>query len=179
MTKIVASIISCFAICGYVSAGTEGFKAGPVFAEFGKHAAVVQSSPVNNNAKFKVAFDVSEASKAGDVNRSFNSLARFINMHVANGVKLENITLALVVHGKASNDLLIDKEYLDRFGENNANKKLITQLFLNNTKVYLCGQSASYYQIENHQLLPGVEMALSAMTAHAQLQQQGFSLNPF
>jgi hypothetical protein len=28
-------------------------------------------------------------------------------------------------------------------------------------------------------LLPGVEMALSAMTAHALLQNSGFTLNPF
>jgi len=28
-------------------------------------------------------------------------------------------------------------------------------------------------------LLPGVEMALSAMTAHAILQQEGYTLNPF
>jgi hypothetical protein len=28
-------------------------------------------------------------------------------------------------------------------------------------------------------ILPGVEMALSAMTAHALLLQQGYTLNPF
>ena len=46
-------------------------------------------------------------------------------------------------------------------------------------RVIVCGQSAAYYDVENDALLPGVEMALSAMTAHAVLQQQGYALNPF
>jgi hypothetical protein len=34
-------------------------------------------------------------------------------------------------------------------------------------------------KVAAEQLIPGVKMALSAMTAHAQLQQQGYTLNPF
>tara|TARA_Y100000588_G_scaffold170524_1_gene184375 strand:+ start:507 stop:614 length:108 start_codon:yes stop_codon:yes gene_type:complete len=34
-------------------------------------------------------------------------------------------------------------------------------------------------KVKQQQLIPGVQMALSAMTAHAQLQQQGYTLNPF
>jgi len=49
----------------------------------------------------------------------------------------------------------------------------------NQVKVYLCGQSAAYYDVKNTDLYKGVDMALSAMTAHALLQQQGYSLNPF
>lgn len=43
----------------------------------------------------------------------------------------------------------------------------------------LCGQSAAYYQVQNADLVPGVQMALSAMTAHAVLAREGYSLNPF
>ena len=45
--------------------------------------------------------------------------------------------------------------------------------------VYLCGQSAAAYGIDKGDLIPGVEMALSAMTAHAVLSAEGYSLNPF
>ena len=44
---------------------------------------------------------------------------------------------------------------------------------------FVCGQSAAYYGVATDDLLPGVEMALSAMTAHALLQQQDYSINPF
>ena len=43
----------------------------------------------------------------------------------------------------------------------------------------VCGQSAACYGVKTDDLLPGVEMAVSAMTAHALLQQQGYTLNPF
>ena len=43
----------------------------------------------------------------------------------------------------------------------------------------LCGQSAAAYGITPENLIPGVEMALSAMTAFALLQQNGYTVNPF
>jgi intracellular sulfur oxidation DsrE/DsrF family protein len=46
-------------------------------------------------------------------------------------------------------------------------------------RIIVCGQTAAYYDVATEDLLPGVEMALSAMTVHALLQQQGFTLNPF
>ena len=33
--------------------------------------------------------------------------------------------------------------------------------------------------VANEDLLPGIEVGLSAMTAHALLQQQGYTVNPF
>ena len=45
--------------------------------------------------------------------------------------------------------------------------------------IYVCGQSAAYYDVATEDLLPGVDMALSAMTAHTMLQQQGYAINPF
>jgi intracellular sulfur oxidation DsrE/DsrF family protein len=46
-------------------------------------------------------------------------------------------------------------------------------------RIILCGQTAAYRDISKDDLLPNVELALSAMTAHAQLQQSGYTLNPF
>ena len=93
------------------SAQTVEFKDGPVIMGFGKNAPV-STHTVVKDAVFKVAFDVGSTSDNKDeVNRKFNSLARFINMHVAAGVKKENIQLALVVHGKATLDLLDHTHY--------------------------------------------------------------------
>jgi intracellular sulfur oxidation DsrE/DsrF family protein len=46
-------------------------------------------------------------------------------------------------------------------------------------RIIVCGQKAAYYNVTSDDLLPGVKMALPAMTAHALLQQQGYTLNPF
>ena len=49
----------------------------------------------------------------------------------------------------------------------------------NNVRVILCGQSAVAYNVEASQVVAGVEVELSAMTAHALLQQNGYTVNPF
>ena len=63
--------------------------------------------------------------------------------------------------------------------KDNANAAIVAALLDNGVRVILCGQSAAAMGIAKSDLLPGVEMALSAMTAHALLQQQGYALNPF
>ncbi|MBO6610085.1 DsrE family protein [Altererythrobacter sp.] len=156
------------------------FTTGPVFEEYGPNALVETDFEIPEGAEFKVAFDVAAGAETGELNRTLQSAARFMNMHVRAGVPLENIHAAVVVHGKASEDLLGAEEYADRReGAENANIALIAVLADKGMRVILCGQSAAAYGISNDMLAPGVEMALSAMTAHALLQQDGYTVNPF
>ncbi|MCQ8878713.1 DsrE family protein [Pseudoalteromonas shioyasakiensis] len=151
----------------------------PVIKDYGYFYNVPAYVSDLSQAQFKIAFDVGDGAEKGAQNNHINSLARFINMHVAHGVKPENIQLALVVHGGASVDVLENSFYKARFDKDNKTQSLIKQLLANNTQVYVCGQSATHMKVAPEQLIPGVKMALSAMTAHAQLQQQGYTLNPF
>lgn len=155
------------------------FNKGPLITDFGQHAKVEAMLPLPADAKFKVAFDVAEQAEPGKLNKRFNSLARFVNMHVANGVKAENIQLALVVHGKAGFDLLSEQAYHQKFSHSNANIALIKALAAQGVQVMLCGQSAAAMEISAKNLMPEVQLGLSAMTLHALLQQQGYTLNPF
>ena len=160
-------------------AGMQAFADGPLIQGYGKHAKVEMDMHIPKDVKLKVAFDVSDSFGKEHVNRKFESLARFLNMHVANGIKAENIQLALVVHGKAGSDLLNQKAYKLKFDSSNPNQELLQLLMQHKVQVYLCGQSAAYDEIKNADLIDGVQMSLSAMTAHALLQQQGYHLNPF
>ena len=154
------------------------FEYGPVFSTFGKHASV-DSVSFPENQTFKIAFDVAKAANPGEVNRKFESLARFINMHVANGVKQENLSLALVVHGSATEEMLKTANYKQRKGQPNGNETLLTALLEQGVEVIVCGQSAVAHGVEKSALIDGVKMDLSAMTAHARLAQEGYSVNPF
>jgi len=155
------------------------FSKGPVIKNYGGVAEVTQTAPLSGKEHFKVAFDVAEQGEHGKTNRRFESLARFLNMQARAGVPPQQVELALVVHGKAGFDLLGNKFFVEKFGGENPNAPLLAELQKHGVRVILCGQSAAYQEIDNTQLLPGVEMALSAMTAHALLQQNGYTLNPF
>ncbi len=173
-------LISLIFICVStpVNAQISSFKEGKVIKGFGKIAEIATRTPLDGR-EFKVAFDVASSSDKGELNRKFDSLARFINMHVDAGVPKENIQLALVVHGKAIFDLLDDTEYEKKYGVKNPNKALLNALMKNNVNVILCGQSAVARGFQTSQLIDGVNVELSAMTAHALLQQDGYTVNPF
>jgi intracellular sulfur oxidation DsrE/DsrF family protein len=101
-------------------------------------------------------------------------------MHVAHGVPAADIRIAVVVHGSAVRDVSGERIYSAEHGDTrNANAALIEILQEFGVRIIVCGQSAAWYGVDNDGLLPGVDMALSAMTAHALLQQDGYSLNPF
>jgi len=138
-----------------------------------------QDIVLDTNTKMKVVFDVGNSAEKQGLNRSFNSLARFLNMHVANGFSAENIELALVIHGTAGFDVLSNEAFQNKYKKSNPNHELISLLLKSKVKIYVCGQSAAYHKIDNSELQQGVKMSLSAMTVHAQLQQQGYTLNPF
>lgn len=158
------------------------FKPGPVLTEFGAHAPVTGVAQLPAGTEFAIAFDVATPAAEGSANRGFDSAGRFLNMHVASGVPQDNIRLVVVVHGKASLELLTNAAHaanpLSRHGEN-PSAKLVEALLAEDVRFILCGQSAAAYGIAPEDLIPGVETALSAMTAHALLQANGFTVNPF
>jgi intracellular sulfur oxidation DsrE/DsrF family protein len=168
MRSLLLSIIAalpCVAL-----ADLSSFTAGPVFEDYGPVADVDITMPVPEDSVFRHSFDVATRAKRGELNPTLASAARFINMHAKAGIDPDRIKVAVVAHGKAIHDVSAEAA---------GNAKLVAALIERGVKIYVCGQSAAYYDVATDDLLPGVEMALSAMTAHALLQQQGYTLNPF
>ena len=161
----VVIVLPCIA-----QADMSSFTTGPVIKDYGPVADIDVTLPVPQNAALRHSFDVAERADDGELNRTLVSAARFINMHARAGIHIDHIKVAVVVHGTAVHDVS---------GETPASAELIAALIDNGVRIFVCGQSAAYYDVTTDDLLPGVEMALSAMTVHALLQQQGYSLNPF
>ena len=152
------------------AADFSSFSTGPVFEEFGPVADIDTTMSIPEDARFRHSFDVSERAEDGKPNRTLVSAARFINMHARAGIEQDRIELAVVVHGTAVHDVS---------GKESGSAALVAALVDFGVRIIVCGQSAAYYDVGTKDLLPGVEMAISAMTAHALLQQQGYTINPF
>ncbi len=166
----LATILILMTIASAASAGEGAFTKGPVFKDYGPVADIDVTMAIPPDAFFRHSFDVSSPASDGQPNRTLVSAARFINMHVRAGVPEKHIQLAVVVHGKA---------VMEVADETSASAELVAALIGKGVRIMVCGQSAAYYDVATEDLLPGVEMALSAMTVHALLQQQGYTLNPF
>lgn len=178
--RIVMTIVALSFAVSAQAADTGTFVKGPVFAKFGQHASVKSDMPIPPGTEFKVAFDSSIGAEDGALNKTFDRVARFINMNVAAGMPRDAIHVAVVVHGTAGPDLLSNPGWSKTHGgAANPNQPLIRALLDQGVRIILCGQSAARMGIEKGDLEPGVEMALSAMTAHALLANEGYSENPF
>lgn len=145
------------------------FTLGPAIEKYGPVADVDVTLAIPGDATFKHSFDVSQRAEDGELNRSLVSAARFINQLARADIDADRIEVAVIVHGGATFDV----------ADASASADLIATLVDYGVRIIVCGQSAAYYDVKTEDLLPDVEMAISAMAAHAMLQQQGYTLNPF
>lgn len=154
---------------------------GPVIPSFGPVMAPPAGSyNLDPNVQYKVSMDVYNTPEfPDDPNRHLVSAARFLNMHVRNGIPAENIDFALIAHGPAAKDLLTDAAYEKRYNEANPNTQLLKELSDAGVTIYLCSQTAAFRQMQPEEFSPSVTMSLSAMTAHVRLQKEGYTLIPF
>ena len=148
---------------------------GPAIEGFGPVYQVENPDFDTPMGEYKVVFEVAVgADDPGELNSHIVSLARFLNMHTQAGVPRENLKLALVLHGTAAKDALDHVGYRDRYSMDNPNYDLIQALEAFGVQVILCGQSQMSRGLERDRLAPGVQVALSAMTALATLQSRGY-----
>jgi intracellular sulfur oxidation DsrE/DsrF family protein len=127
--------------------------------------------------EYRVLFDVAGGSaEPGDLNQQLGSVARFVNMQVRAGVPLERLHVAVVVHGTAGRDLLVEDAFRARYETDNPNAEMVRQLAAAGVEIYMCGQSAAARGLAPEELVPEVTMALSALTARAVLQTGGYEV---
>ena len=166
------------ALASPVAAQSDAFTHGPVISGFGAVAKVDPDLALPANLDFKVVFDV-KAGVPGEKNNNLDSVARFMNMLGASGVPASRIHPAVVIHNKALWDVTTDARYTAQHGVANPNTDLVRQLVAKGVPIYVCGQTLAQSNVSKSELAPGVKVALSAMHAHAILNRQGYSLNPF
>jgi intracellular sulfur oxidation DsrE/DsrF family protein len=149
---------------------------GPVITSHGPTFAVPEGSfNLLPDETYRVVMDVGQGpDDPAALNRGIDSAARFLNMHARHGIDPGNIRMAVVLHGAATRAALSQESYQKRFGAANANASLIGALKEAGADIYLCGQSAAYNGFATGELLPDITLAVSAMTVHVRLQQEGY-----
>ena len=156
-------------------------EAGPIIEDYGKVWQVPNLDYViEEDQVLKAVFDVMNSPESHDVvNPSIETVARFLNMHAQNGISGDKLKAVLVIHNKASKDIMNDHAYNSRYGAANPNGELIEQLIDSGVEIIFCGQSSLSREIPKEDILNEVKLSLSAMTALIQLQNQGYRLIKF
>jgi intracellular sulfur oxidation DsrE/DsrF family protein len=152
---------------------------GPVVPGFGGVYPTPGAMALDPEAEYRAVLDVSRAGEHGNMNRYFDTAARFLNMHARSGIPESQLAFALVVHGAATGDLLSNEAFRERFSRDNPNADLLEALQDAGVKIYVCGQSAAHAGFAAADFHPAVTYSLSAMSAHLMLQKQGYQIIPF
>ena len=179
MRSIVLTVLG-FLMTTAVVAG-DSPPTGPVIEGYGPVFAVPEDSyNLVPGVKYKISWDIGNGpDDPAATNRSIESVARFLNMSERYGIDPGDLELALVLHGSGTHSALHDEAYTERFGMPNGSGTLIRLLREKGVQMYLCGQSAAYNGYGPEDLRPEITMAVSAMTAHARLQHEGYVIMPF
>lgn len=154
---------------------------GPIIEDYGQVWKINNPDYALDTQKtFKVVFDVmTSPDDLEQINPAIETAARFLNMHGQNGIPLEQLKVALVVHNEASKDVISSKAYNEKYGKDNPNEKLLKALMDANADIIFCGQSSISRGFPKEDLLEGVQLSLSAMTALIQFQDNNYRLIKF
>ena len=178
LTSLILPLAACSLLGLLPAAGLRGAEPqfGPVVEHHGPVYAVPDGSfNLNASQAYKVLMDVGKGpDDPAEMNRSIESAARFLNLHARQGIDPGKLELAVVLHGSGARAALDEEVHQRQFGVSNPNRALLAELGEAGVRIYLCGQTASYYGYAPEDLLPQVTMAVSAMTVHVRLQQEGY-----
>ena len=170
MLRFIALLAMLFA--SVVSTAAEEPSIGPAIEGYGPTYPIADRDVTwPEGFVFKMAFDIAADPNPGKVNRNLVSVARYLNMHARNGVPVDDMKIAVVVHGKATRNLVKS--------DDNPNLELLSLLQEAGVQIYVCGQSMTYAGIAKNQLADGVQVGLSAMTMLTILQSDHYALLPW
>jgi intracellular sulfur oxidation DsrE/DsrF family protein len=153
---------------------------GPIIKDYGPTYPIeYRDVPLTEGFTFRVVFDAGAyPGEVDSLNSELVSVARYLNMHGRNGVPLENMDIAVVLHGNALKGALSDAAYESRYQIKNPNLDLLQKLDAVGVKFYACGQSMHFRGFEKKELVSPVKVGLSAMTMLTVLQSDGYALLP-
>jgi intracellular sulfur oxidation DsrE/DsrF family protein len=127
--------------------------------------------------RYKLLFDVTRAGERPDAMvRGLRAVAHTMNSFGLYDSKLENLAIAAVIHGPATDAALKTEIYRQKHGMENPNAELIRKLKGAGAELYVCGQALEQRGYPWESVMPEFKMAYCAITAVAALSSQGYTV---
>jgi intracellular sulfur oxidation DsrE/DsrF family protein len=151
---------------------------GPVVDGYGASFEIPDADvKLPPNHDYRVVYEITTFPDGpGEVNRSLDRVARFLNLHGKAGVPADKMHLAVVTHMAGLKNMLNDTAYEREYQIKNPNAELVQKLLGAGVQIYVCGQSMNFQGLAKSDLAPGVKLAPSAMTMVHLLQDEGYTL---
>lgn len=149
----------------------------------GENSGVAPVSNVSEtpdpNLDYKLLFDFVENnpdSAAHELSYGLTEIARRMNLHAAGGIPVKRILPVVVIHSAALNVVKSNAAYQKKYKKDNPNVQLIEQMKKLGVKFIVCGQSMAFTDTKKEDLIPGIDISVSAQTALTMYQLKNYVL---
>lgn len=147
----------------------------PIIKNFGGIYEIPDSVDPEQNMEYSIVIDLKTLQRdKASLNPGLNNVARMMNLHGLGGVKAEDLNVAVVIHGGAT-DLVIDNEaYQKRYELDNPNLELIDTLKEAGVEIFVCGQSLIAREYGFDEINPQITKGLSMLTVFTTYMNKGY-----
>jgi intracellular sulfur oxidation DsrE/DsrF family protein len=155
-------------------------KSSPGVPGYGKIWDIENAVQPDQSMEYKIVVDLkSTISDPDAINRGLNNVARMINLHRVGGIPADKLKVVVAVHGGATGLVMIDDGYQNKYGVNNPNLALITELKKSGVEIYVCGQSLIARGYDFDQVNPEIKVGLSMLTIVTEHMNKDYKLLVF
>lgn len=127
----------------------------------------------------RLLIDITKGGEPDAVNPAIEKVCRFVNIYAGAGKKPASVRIAVVLHGDATLASLTPNAYATRFKtDGNPNEQLLRTLTDAGVEFFVCGQSLIGKGAKPEEVGPQVDVAVSALSALANLQADGYAYVP-
>lgn len=171
MKKIAAIIF--IAMMGISVTAQKG--ANPIIKNYGTIYEIDSAVKPDASLEYKIVVDLKTLQRDKEsLNGGLNNVARMMNLHALGGVKPENLSVAVAFHGGATDVILNNEAYKDKYGFDNPNLELIDELKAAGVGLYVCGQSLLARNYEHDQVNKQIKIGLSMLTVVTTYMHKGY-----
>ena len=154
--------------------------ANPVIKDYGTIYGLDNVALPDKTQNYKIVIDLKPSNDDYDkVNKGLINVARALNLHGVAGIPKEQLHVAVAIHYTATPIVLNNIGYQKKYGVDNPNLKLITQLKDAGVEIYICGQSLVARKYAFEDVNTDITIALSMLTVVTEKMMKGYSLLVF
>lgn len=175
--KFRNSLVVIFLFTVHLSVAQEKPWSNPIIKDYGRILDLedVEIKP-DPNMEYKILIEiVHDMKKPKRLSFYANNVARLINLHAIGGVKKENLHVTVVIHAQATNSVINNEKYQEKYDVDSPYKKFYEALEEAGVEMIVCGQSLNMFGHDSKDVLPQVKIATSALTVMSTYQLKGYA----
>ena len=134
----------------------------------------------DKNRIYKAVYDATKTPKdSSQILPALNMAGSELNALGVCGIPVNHAKFVVVFHGAAINGILDNYHYKEKYGIDNPNLKVLTELKKTGVQLFVCGQNLLADNIDFKTLSPDVTVASDALIVLMSFQNEGYALMSF